>query len=68
MLMPSLWKESLFDELFDDFARPMRNAARYSASPSVMRTDVKESDTGDELNIELPGYRKENVKAGLKDG
>ena len=68
MLMPSLWKESLFDELFDDFARPMRNAARYSASPSVMRTDVKESDTGYELNIDLPGYRKENVKAELKDG
>ena len=33
-----------------------------------MRTDVKESETGYELDIDLPGYKKENVKAELKDG
>ena len=33
-----------------------------------MRTDVKESDTGYELDIDLPGYKKENVKAELKNG
>ena len=33
-----------------------------------MKTDVKETDKGYELDIELPGYQKEDVKAQLKDG
>lgn len=33
-----------------------------------MRTDVKENETGYELDIDLPGCKKENVKAELKDG
>ena len=69
MLMPSIFGENLFDEFFEDFARPIKREVRY-ASPvsSVMRTDVKESDAGYELHIELPGYSKENVKAELKEG
>ena len=35
---------------------------------SLMRTDVKETKTGYELEIELPGVKKEDVKAELKDG
>ena len=34
----------------------------------VMPTDVKETETGYELAINLPGYKKEDVKAELKDG
>ena len=69
MLMPSIFGETLFDEFFDDLARPAKKSVRYSnAVPSVMRTDVKESETGYELDIELPGYRKEDVQAELKDG
>jgi HSP20 family protein len=33
-----------------------------------MRTDVQEQENGYELNIELPGYKKEDVQAELKDG
>ncbi|MCH5272104.1 MAG: Hsp20/alpha crystallin family protein [Lachnospiraceae bacterium] len=69
MLMPSIFGESLFDDFFGDFARPVRRSARYSTpTTSVMRTDIKESDTGYELDIDLPGYKKEDVKAELKDG
>lgn len=69
MLMPSIFGESLVDEFFDDFARPVKNSARYNTQvPAVMRTDVKESDTGYELDIDLPGYKKEDVQAQLKDG
>lgn len=69
MLMPSIFGESLFDEFFDDFARPAKSVARVSTpATAVMRTDVKESDTGYELDIELPGYKKEDVQAQLKDG
>ena len=69
MLMPSIFGESLVDEFFDDFARPARNAARYTTnSTSLMNTDVKETKTGYELDIDLPGYKKEDVKAELKKG
>ena len=33
-----------------------------------MRTDIKETDAGFELDIDLPGYKKEDVQAELKDG
>ena len=69
MLMPSIFGESLFDDFFDDFARPARTVVRHSApTTNVMRTDVKENENGYELHIELPGYKKEDVKAQLKDG
>jgi HSP20 family molecular chaperone IbpA len=69
MLMPSIFGENLFDDFFDDFARPARSAARYSSpTASVMKTDIREHEKGFELDIDLPGYKKEDVKAQLKDG
>ena len=69
MLMPSIFGESLFDEFFDDFARPVKKVAGDSTqAPAVMKTDVKEHETGYELDIDLPGYKKEDVQAQLKDG
>lgn len=67
MLMSSILGENLFDEFFEDFARPAKRPVKYQV-PSVMRTDVKENNTGYELHIDLPGYKKEDVKAELKDG
>ncbi len=69
MLMNSMFGESLFDEFFENFAWPTRRIAKTVGQPApVMRTDVKENESGYELNIELPGYRKEDVQAELKDG
>lgn len=69
MFMPSIFGENLFDSFFDDFARPSRGAVRYSTPTSnVMRTDIKETEAGYELDIDLPGYKKEDVQAELKDG
>ena len=69
MLMPSIFGENLFDDFFDDFARPARNAVRFNTpANNIMRTDIKESEDGFELYIDLPGYKKEDVKAELKDG
>ena len=67
-VMNSIFGESLFDDFFEDFARPMRTASRYNTSTGIMRTDVKETDNGYELDIDLPGCKKENVKAELKNG
>lgn len=69
MLMPSIFGENLIDEFFGDFARPMRRPGNGpSPAAGIMKTDVKESDDGYELNIDLPGYKKEDVKAELNDG
>ena len=69
MLRPAFWGEDLFDRFFEDFARPVRRreCARTNF-PELMKTDVRESDQGFELDVELPGYKKEDVKAELKDG
>ena len=69
MLMPSIFGESLFDDLFDDFVRPAKQTAAYRTPvTTVMKTDVRENEHGYELDIDLPGYKKENVQAQLKDG
>ena len=71
MLMPSIFGENLFDDFFDDFYRPaVHKAPARAAAPAtaVMKTDVKETPAGFELDIDLPGYKKEDVKAELKDG
>lgn len=69
MLMTSFLGENLFDDFFGDFIRPERRAVSGNAHPvSLMRTDVKDKEDGYELQIELPGYKKENVNAELKDG
>lgn len=67
MLMPSIFGESLLDELMDDFAFP-RAGRGYSSTSGLMRTDVKETDQGYELAIDLPGIRREDVKARLQNG
>ena len=68
MLMPSIFGENLFDD-WVDFSFPSFDRDFYgNSSRSVMKTYVKETDKGYELDIELPGYQKEDVKAQLKDG
>ena len=69
MLMPSIFGENLFDDFFGDFVRPARNAVKYNVpAANVMKTDIKETESGYELDIELPGFKKEDVKVELKDG
>ena len=70
MLVPSIFGESLLDDFVNDFAFPYTSPKKVygkEAAP-LMRTDVKETKTGYELEIELPGVKKEDVKAELKDG
>lgn len=43
-----------------------RNNADYSGT--LMRTDVKETDGSYELDIDLPGYQKDDIKLQLKEG
>ena len=69
MLILSIFGENLFDEFFNDFTRPSKSLMRYNTPTSnVMRTDIKETANGFELDIDLPGFKKSDVQAELKEG
>ncbi len=68
MLMPSIFGESLFDDLMN-FSFPDVEKTLYGKhAQNVMKTDIKETDKGYELDIDLPGFKKEEVKAQLENG
>ena len=65
MLMPSIFGESLLDDFFDDAF----DGYGYGRNTSgLMKTDIKDNDQGYEITMNLPGVKKEDVKAELKDG
>ena len=66
MLMPSIFGENIMDDFFGlDY--PYRGYRKVDTN-SLMRTDVKEHEDGYEVEISLPGYKKEDIHAELKDG
>ena len=66
MLMTDIFGENLFDDFFG-FERPAVWRQQIHAG-EIMKTDVKEFDAGYELDISLPGYKKEDIQAELKNG
>ena len=52
-----------FDAFFNNIAQPAPKMA-----PGLMRTDIKETNEAFELVVDLPGFKKEDVKAELKEG
>ena len=72
-MLPSIFGENLFDDFFfDDF---MNFPAWSSRSPlygkhakNLMKTDVRETDSSYELDVDLPGFKKDEISVDLKDG
>ena len=72
MLAPSIFEENLMDDLFgfpemrafDNLEKKLygKQAGR------MMKTDVRENDENYEVAIDLPGFRKEDISAELRDG
>ena len=72
--LPALFGENLMDvfndfdrDFFRGFTRPEhvlygKNAAH------LMKTDVKETDTGYELDVDLPGFKKDEIQLELENG
>lgn len=65
MLLANRSINNLFDDMFKDpfFSRPFENS-----SSQIMKTDIHEKDGSYMIEMELPGYDKEDIKADLKDG
>ncbi len=72
MMLPTIFGENLFDDFMDDaFERNFfggRNPLYGRHSKNLMKTDVKETETGYELDIDLPGFKKDEISAHLEDG
>ena len=71
MLMPSIYGENLFDEFFGDWNREMRNMDRRLYGKNAareMKTDVHEHEDHYEVNIDLPGFKKDEITLELENG
>ncbi len=66
MLMPSIFGDALLDDFFDFPTR--ENYKRNGNSYGLLQTDITENDKGYEVTMNLPGFKKEDVKGELKDG
>ena len=72
-MMPSIFGANLFDEFFDDDfpmipMRSIRNPLYGKNAKNLMKTDVRETDNTYELDVDLPGFKKDEVQLDLKDG
>ena len=73
MLMPSIFGENLFDDFFNDFPFYDDNAGQKIEKKlygrhgqNLMKTDIKEMEDGYELEMDLPGFKKEEISIPWK--
>mgnify|MGYP002756667655 FL=1 len=75
MLTPSIFGENLFDDWFDDFPffddRDLRKVDKKlygRRAGNLMKTDIQEMKDGYKMEVDLPGFKKDEVQVELKDG
>ena len=72
MMMPSIFGENLFDDFMNDFAFPafedVDKELYGKHAKNLMKTDVKDTENGYEVDIDLPGFKKDEIKVKLEDG
>ncbi len=71
MLLPSIFGENLLDDWMDfpRFEFPDIDRKLYGKNAGhIMKTDVHEHDNGYELDIDLPGFKKEDIDLALENG
>ena len=73
MLMPSIFGENLFDDSWMDF--PFDKEFFNKKSPlygknakNMMKTDIRETDGSYELDVDLPGFKTDEISATLENG
>ncbi len=72
-MLPSIFGENLFDDFFSDpFTSMMmpqgRNPLYGKHAKNLMKTDVRETENTYELDVDLPGFKKDEVNIELKNG
>ena len=71
-MMPSIFGENLFDEFFNEpfaMVAPQGHNPLYGKhAKNLMKTDVRETENSYELDVDLPGFKKDEIGVELKDG
>ena len=72
-MLPSIFGENLFDEFFANpfglvTTAPAEEALYGKHARNLMKTDVRELDNSYELDIDLPGFKKDEITVDLKNG
>lgn len=72
-MLPSIFGENLFDEFFANpfglvNTAPAEEALYGKHARNLMKTDVREMDNSYELDIDLPGFKKDEITVDLKNG
>ena len=71
-MLPSIFGENLFDDFFgDSFEKEFfgnRNPVFGKHGKNMMKTDVKELEDCYELDVDLPGFQKDEVYVSVQDG
>ena len=73
MMMPSIFGERLFDDDWMDFPFEReffgkKNPLYGKHAKNMMKTDVRETENGYEVDIDLPGFKKDEINAKLENG
>lgn len=72
MLLPSIFGENLFDDdwmfPFDSDFFGKKNPLYGKHAKNLMKTDVREMESSYEVDIDLPGFKKDEIKAQLENG
>ena len=73
MMMPSIFGENLFDDDWMNFPFEQdfwgkKNPLYGKHAKNMMKTDIKELEGGYELEMDLPGFKKDEIKASLENG
>ena len=69
MLMPSIFGENLFNDDWMNFGFPEVDKALYGKHAGhEMKTDVRETESGYEVDIDLPGFKKDEINVELNNG
>ena len=72
MMMPSIFRENLFDDFMNDFAFPafpnVDKELYGKHAKNLMKTDVKDTKEGYKVDIDLPGFTKDEIKVSLENG
>ena len=71
-MLPSIFGENLFDDFFNDWntlpAWNQNNPLYGKRAKNLMKTDVRETERSYELDVDLPGFKKDEVKVELQNG
>ena len=71
-MLPSIFSENLFDDFFGEpfpMTMPHEHNPLYGKhEKNLMKTDVRETENTYELDIDLPGFKKDEVNVELKEG